>query len=192
MNEKTIAEIAWLDVSGETHPPSPGETTADSCSLCGWPAARTFSLLRAGQPPQAICTLCWMSQNLDTPSAAQGVLSWLPGMKPADVINLQRLALIAALAGTKDQQKHGRRVLRWLRRHKTEAERYWATSRPAEFAAALTRLHPEERCSLRRQLRGTHLIMPASTFTDLTLLLPAGTDAASLLHTYAFPNPQEG
>lgn len=191
MNEKTIAEMTWLDVSGEVSPPSPGETEADCCSLCGWPAARTFSLRRAGKPPQATCTLCWMSQNLDTPSAAQGVLSWLPGMKPADVINLQRLALIAALAGTKDQQKHGRRVLRWLRRHKTETERYWMTSRPAEFAAALTRLHPGERLSLRLQLRGTHLIMPASTFTELTLLLPVGTDAASLLNTCHFSTPQE-
>lgn len=93
-------------------------------------------------------------------SAAQGA-ELSPAMKPADVINLQRLAIIAIHAGNENQQKHGRNTLKWLMRHKKEAENYWKTARPVELAVALSRQHPMERFALRQRLAGTHLVMSA-------------------------------
>lgn len=178
-------DTAWLDVSGDLTPPSPVVAEAPHCALCQWPAARLFSLNRllpeTGQNKNAVCTSCWLCFNLDTPSAALGALSWLPGMKPADVISLQRLAIIAFSAGNESQRKRGRAVLKWLLRHKKEVEHYWKTVRPAEFSLALSRQHPDERLALRRRLFGTHLVMSADAFTDLSLLLPAGQSAGELL-----------
>lgn len=173
--------LAWLDVSGELSPPAPQEISADCCDFCRWPAGRTFRLLREGKA-HAVCSSCWLAFNLDTPSASQGALSWLPGLAPQDVINVQRVAIISVLAGNAGQKKNGNRVLRWLLRHKKETEGYWSTARPSELATALTRLHPQERPSLRRQLSGVHLIMPASAITDLSLLLPVGSDACDILN----------
>jgi hypothetical protein len=184
-------DTAWLDVSGDLTPPSPVDAVAPQCALCQWPAARLFAINRllpeTGQKHNAVCTSCWLCFNLDTPSAALGALSWLPGMTPADVINLQRLAIIAYSAGNDAQRKRGRDVLKWLLRHKKEAEHYWKTVRPAEFALALSRQHPTERLALRRRLAGTHLVMSADAFTDLSLLLPAGQTAGELLDTVALP-----
>jgi len=59
--------------------------------------------------------------------------------------------------------------------------------RPAEFALALSRQHPTERLALRRRLAGTHLVMSADAFTDLSLLLPAGQTAGELLDTVKLP-----
>lgn len=186
-----LLEPAWLDVSGDLTPPVPVDASAPQCSLCQWPAARLFSLNRllpeTGQKHNPVCTICWLCFNLDTPSAALGALSWLPGMKSADVINLQRLAIIAFTAGNDAQRKRGRDVLKWLLRHKKEAEHYWKTVRPAEFALALSRQHPTERLALRRRLAGTHLVMSADAFTDLSLLLPAGQTAGELLDTVKLP-----
>lgn len=183
MKTELSADTAWLNVSGETSPPAPVAIKAPHCSLCLWPSARLYSYY-----DEAVCPLCWLSFNLDSPSAAQGAISWLPGMKTADVIQLQRLAIIAARGGTKNQQRNGQRVIKWLLRHKRETENYWKTSRPAEFATAMSRLHPTERMVLRKSLTGAHLIMPASTFDDLTLLLPADKTAEALLKTCYFPD----
>lgn len=191
MTQHNSLDTAWLDVSGDLTPPVPVETSAPQCSLCHWPAERLFKLDRllpeTGQKHNAVCTSCWLCFNLDTPSAALGALSWLEGMKPADVINLQRLAIIAFKAGNEHQRKSGRATLKWLLRHKKEAEHYWKTVRPAEFALALSRQHPTERHALRQRLAGTHLIMSADAFTDLSLLLPVGQSAGELLETITLP-----
>lgn len=191
MTQQNHLETAWLDVSGELTAPAPVSISATHCELCQWPASRLFELNRllpeTGKKENAVCTSCWLSFNIDTPSGAQGVLSYLPAMKPADVINLQRLAIIAIHAGNENQQKHGRNTLKWLMRHKKEAENYWKTARPVELAVALSRQHPMERIALRQRLAGTHLVMSADAFTDLNLLLPVGTTAAALLETVNLP-----
>ncbi|EIV3103387.1 hypothetical protein MMH66_005422 [Klebsiella pneumoniae] len=102
-------------------------------------------------------------------------------------MNLQRTACIAAIAGNSTAKKQGQRVLRWMLRHKRETERAWDTSRPAEFAAVMSRLHPDDRLVFRQRLAGCHLVLPATVFSDLSLLLPAGMDADTFLNTLTLP-----
>lgn len=138
MKQQTPTKTAWLDVSGELTPPAPSEISGTQCDLCHWPAARLFTLPRhlteTGKANNTVCTHCWLCFNLDTPSAAGGALSWLDGMTPADVIHLQRMALIACIAGDNAQQKHGKAVLKWLLRHKkrcnTTGKQYGPQSLP--------------------------------------------------------------
>ena len=185
MTQIGVDDVAWLDVSGDDTPPSPVQVNAECCSRCRWPARRLFRLREAEN--DAVCAVCWISHNLDTASAHQGDLCWLPGLHAADVVNLQRIACIAAIAGNSHAKKQGQRVLLWMRRHKRETERAWDTSRPAEFAAVMSRLHPDDRRAFRQRLAGCHLVLPATVFSDLTLLLPAGMDADALLNTLTLP-----
>ncbi|EPV3852480.1 hypothetical protein ACV4P3_005521, partial [Klebsiella pneumoniae] len=97
MTQKGVDDVAWLDVSGDDTPPSPVQVNAECCSRCRWPARRLFRLREAEN--DAVCAVCWISHNLDTASAHQGDLCWLPGLHAADVVNLQRIACIAAIAG---------------------------------------------------------------------------------------------
>ncbi len=191
--------LPWLDVSGEDIPPTPIAANATCCALCKWPAERLFKfdsplpklstedMQVPGPATHALCSLCWLSLHLDSPSAAYGVLCWLPGISPVDVINLQRMALIASLDGNRGQKKTGRKVLKWLFRHKKETDYYWKSVRPVEFAQALSRQHPDERLILRKQLAGTHLVMSLDAFSDSSLLLPAGITAEQLLATLTLP-----
>lgn len=182
VTQKRVDDVAWLDVSGEDAPPSPVQIHAECCSLCRWPAQRLFTYRDA-----AVCATCWISHNLDTPSAQDGALCWFPGLPAADVVNLHRNACIAATAGNSSIKKNGQRILRWMLRHKRETERFWDTSRPAEFAAVMSLLHPADRQAFRQRLSGCHLVLPASTFSDLSLLLPAEMDAATLLKNIKLP-----
>lgn len=186
MEKEKADNAAWLDVSGNDAPSAPVSISAECCNRCGWPAHRLFRL-RENAETEAVCASCWISFNLDTPSAAGGAICWIPGISPADVIYIQRMAIIAILAGNSNDKKNGQRVLRWLLRHKKETEKYLGTSRPAELAAALTRLHPSERLNVRLRMSGHHLILPAVTYEDLSLLLPADSDAATVLSKCDFP-----
>ncbi|ESL46704.1 hypothetical protein L460_04925 [Klebsiella pneumoniae BIDMC 24] len=185
MTQTDIDDVAWLDVSGDEAPPSPVQVNAECCSRCRWPAQRLFRDRYAEK--DAVCAICWTSHNLDTASAHKGALCWLPGLHAADVVNLQRTACIAAIAGNSHAKKQGQRVLRWMLRHKRETERFWDTSRPAEFAAVMSRLHPHDRQAFRQRLVGCHLVLPATVFSDLSLLLPTGMDADILLNNLTLP-----
>ena len=123
MTQTGVDDVAWLDVSGDEMPPSPVQVNAECCSRCRWPAQRLFRLREAEN--DTVCATCWISHNLDTASAHKGALCWFPGLHAADVVNLQRTACIAAIAGNSTAKKQGQRVLRWMLRHKRETERVW-------------------------------------------------------------------
>ncbi|MCY0629432.1 hypothetical protein OVX87_32055 [Klebsiella pneumoniae] len=105
MTQKGVDDVAWLDVSGDDTPPSPVQVNAECCSRCRWPARRLFRLREAEN--DAVCAVCWISHNLDTASAHQGDLCWLPGLHAADVVNLQRIACIATIAGNSHAKNRG-------------------------------------------------------------------------------------
>ncbi|WP_240678578.1 conjugal transfer protein [Pantoea ananatis] len=157
-------------VSAEPGPP---------CRCCGTRAQRMWQ----GPDAQPLCTLCWLTLNLDSPTAAHGHLAWLPDAPAADLINLQRRALIGQHSDSRDVRKASRKVWNWLARHAREVEGQWGTSRAPEFAAAFGRLPPLKRQALQQRLEGCVLILPADAFTDLTLLLPLGRTAESAVHT---------
>jgi len=111
---------------------------------------------------------------------------WVPDAQPADLINLQRRALIGLHSEIKAVRKESRRVWNWLARHAREVEAEWGTSRAPEFAAAFARLPPLKRKLMQQRLEGCVLILPADVFSDITLLLPMGRTAESAVHTPAW------
>lgn len=171
------------DVSGEDAAPRPVSVgSGPPCRCCGMRAQRLWQ----GPAAEPVCTLCWLTFNLDTPTAAHGHLAWLPDAPAADIINLQRRALIGQHSESKAVRKESRRVWNWLARHAREVEGMWGTSRAPEFAAAFARLPPLKRKALQQRLEGCVLILPPDVFTDLTLLLPLGRTAETAVHTPAW------
>jgi len=171
------------DVSGEDAAPRPVSAEyGPPCRGCGTRAQRLWQ----GPAAEPVCTLCWLTFNLDSPTAAHGHLAWLPDAPAADIINLQRRALIGQHNESKAVRKESRRVWNWLARHAREVEGMWGTSRAPEFAAAFARLPPLKRKALQQRLEGCVLILPPDVFTDLTLLLPLGRTAETAVHTPAW------
>lgn len=174
------------DISGDDEPPEPEAATGKICECCGYPAARLWQGARSAlSEPHHVCTLCYLTGHMDSPSAALGRLAWLPGLPITDVIHLQRRALIAATGGDKSQRREGRRILLWLFHHARETELAWGSAHAGEFARAMRRLAPARRASLRRRLTGCALIMPPDTdaLKDLSLLLPAGKTVEAVLRS---------
>lgn len=174
------------DISGDDEQPEPEAATGMACECCGYPAARLWQGARSALPqPHRVCTLCYLTGHLDSPSAALGRLAWMPGLPITDVIHLQRRALIAAIGGAKSQRREGRRILLWLFHHARETELAWGSAHAGEFAQAMRRLPPEKRQTLRARLSGCALIMPPDTdaLKDLSLLLPAGKTVEAVLRS---------
>lgn len=168
------------DVSGEDIPPLPISVVPGStCCSCGTRAQRLWQ----GPDFWSVCTLCWLTFHLDSPTAAHGHLAWLPDAPAADIINLQRRSLIGQHSASKEVRKESRKVWNWLARHAREVESMWGTSRAPEFAAALTRLPSSRRAHMQQRLEGCVLILPPDVFSDLTLLLPLGRTVDNAVHT---------
>lgn len=171
------------DISGEDKPPRPVPVSSGpACRCCGTHAQRLWQ----GPDAQVLCTLCWLMFNLDSQTAAHGHLAWLPDAPAADIINLQRRALLALRSVSRAERREGRKVWNWLARHAREVEGMWGTSRASEFATAMRRLSPVKRARMQQRLEGCVLILPADVFSDQTLLLPLGRTADNATHTPAW------
>lgn len=171
------------DISGEDTPPRPEPVASGSaCCCCGTRPQRLWS----GPESLPRCTLCWLTVNLDSPTAAHGHLAWLPDAPAADIINLQRRALLGLHSERKTERKESRKVWNWMARHAREVESMWGTSRASEFAAAMHRLSPAKREQMQLRLEGCMLILPPDVFTDLTLLLPLDRTPENAIHTPAW------
>jgi hypothetical protein len=171
-----------LDISGDPESPVPVAVAGNQCACCGLWIDTLWQGARAGNPDaHAVCTLCYLSGHLDSPTAAHGLLAFLPGLAMSDVLHLQRRALIAIRAGSKLQRREGQKIWLWLARHGREVEQAWGTARAGEFALALQRLPPHKRVTLQTRLTGCALIVPADRFDDLSLLLPSGKTAEAAL-----------
>lgn len=185
--ELPVLPALELDISGDIDVPTPAPALGDRCDCCGMRTAKLWQGARAGRnEPHAVCTLCYLTGHLDSPTAAHGRLAYLPGIEIADAIHLQRRALLAQLGGDAHQQKQGKRVWTWMDNHAREVEVAWGTSRAGEFAEALKRLPPFKRSQLQARLSGCVLILPADMFDDLPLLLPEGKTVQSVLSSYSW------
>lgn len=171
------------DISGEdTAPPPVAVAEGPACRGCGTRAQRLWQ----GPADAPLCTICWLTLNLDSPTASHGHLAWLPDAPAADIINLQRRALIGLHSEIKSVRRESRKVWNWLARHAREVEAMWKTSRAGEFAAALQQLPPARRAQMQQRLEGCFLILPPDVFSDLSLLLPLGRTAESAVNTPAW------
>jgi len=172
-----------LDVSGDPQTPKPEVVEGDLCSCCGLRTEKLWQGARASLPDlHAVCTLCYLTGHLDSPTAAHGRLAYLPGIAMSDVHHLQRRALIAMIGGTRSQRSAGKSLWRWLLLHAREVENAFGSARAGEFAGAMKRLPPQKRSKLQARLNGCALILPADVFeNDLSLLLPAGRTVEAAL-----------
>ena len=171
-----------LDISGDTDLPVPIAASGDHCDCCALTTNKLWQGARAGlEEAHAVCTLCYLTGHLDSPTAAHGRLAYLPGLDTTDALHLQRRALLAILGGDEAQQAHGQRVWTWMDNHSREVEAAWGTARAGEFAQAMKRLPPYKRSQLQARLSGCVLMLPADMFDDLNLLLPSGNTVQAAL-----------
>lgn len=186
--EQTPFELLMLDVSGDSEIPKPVSLIGDQCRCCGLRTAVLWDGARAALPTQhPVCTLCYLTGHLDSPTAAHGRLAFLPGMQLSDVNHLQRRALLSILGGSKSQRRDGQQMWRWLVLHAREVETAIGTAKAGEVALAMKRLTPSKRTQLRTRLSGCALILPADMFEDdLSLLLPAGKTVAAALSSFSW------
>lgn len=177
-----------LDVSGDHETPKPVPVDGGRCTCCGLGTETLWNGARSALPDlHAVCTLCYLTGHLDSPTAAHGRLAYLPGMDLTDVNHLQRRSLLAILGGSKSQRRDGQQMLRWLVLHAREVEMAMGTARAGEMAQAMRRLQPSKRSQLRTRLTGCALILPADVFeNDLSLLLPAGKTVAAALNSHSW------
>lgn len=183
----TLAPLS-LDISGDPQTPVPQPMDGKRCRCCGLHIRTLWQGTRAGfDESHAVCTLCYLSGHLDSPTAAHARLVWLPGVSLTNALHLQRQTLLAMIAGTQTQQREGKRVWRWMILHAREVEGAWGTARVGEFAAAMLRLPPVKRARLQERLVGCVPVFPPDVFDDLSLLLPEGKTAAQALTTWCFP-----
>ncbi|WP_243845206.1 conjugal transfer protein TraT [Pseudomonas syringae group genomosp. 3] len=180
-NSKTFRALA-LDISGDEESPRPVQTLGQRCDCCALHTSSLWQGARSGcAEPHSVCTLCYLTGHLDSPTAAHGRLAFLPDLPMTDAIHLQRRALLAILGGNKAQMRQGKRVWAWMNHHSREVEVAWGTARAGEFAQAMKRLPPNKRGQLQARLTGCVLIVPADMFDDLTLLLPSDKTVQSVL-----------
>lgn len=175
------------DISGEKETPMPQPTGGGVCGCCGYNALKRWQGMRAGHlAPHAVCTLCYLTGHLDSPTAMHGRLAWLPGFDIANLQHLQRRALMACLVGDSQERREGKRLWRYLVLHSREVEGAFGTARASEFAGAMKRLTPSRRRLLQQQLAGCALIMPPDAFDDVSLLFPDGKSPQSVLKSRCF------
>lgn len=171
-----------LDVSGDDESPRPVQALGWRCDCCALHTSSLWQGARAGcAEAHSVCTLCYLTGHLDSPTAGHGRLAFLPDLSMTDAIHLQRRALQAVLGGNKAQMKQGKRVWKWMNDHSREVEVAWGTARAGEFAQAMKRLPPNKRGQLQARLTGCVLMVPADMFDDLTLLLPSDKTVQSVL-----------
>lgn len=176
-----------VDISGDIESPTPVPVPGDRCACCGLHTTTLWQGARAClDENHAVCTLCYLTGHLDSPTAAHGRLAYLPGLATADAIHLQRRALLAILGGDKAQKMQGKQVWEWMNRHSREVETAWGSAKAGEFAHAMKRLTPSKLAQLQIRLTGCVLILPADMFEDLSLLLPTGKTAHSVLTSYSW------
>lgn len=177
-----------LDISGDPQTPLPLQMEGSRCQCCGLHIRRLWQGARAGfDEPHAVCTLCYLTGHLDSPTAAHARLVWLPGTSLTNALHLQRQILLAMIAGNHAQQREGKRLWRWMVLHAREVEGAWGTARVGEFAAAMLRLPPGKRARLQQRLIGCVPVFPPDVFDDLSLLLPEGKTATQASTSWCLP-----
>lgn len=178
--------------------PSPALTqrahqlTGGKCAICEYYSRHNTLFFRDGNPDNhddeniaVVCAVCACSRRLNNLGANDGVMVYLPELKPEDLSLMLRTVVAARKHGNDRQKKGATAVLNWLIEHRKEAEAFWGTSHPGEFGQALIQVPEEKREELQQRLRHIALIPNPDILSD-HIEQPAvqPTDWLSLLNEY--------
>lgn len=82
--------------------------------------------------------LCHAWHHLGELEAGQGLMVFVPGLAPADVLHLERTIFVALQTGTDEQREEAKAMLNWLASHNQYVKDAWGTDQPMHFGLAMT------------------------------------------------------
>jgi len=120
--------------------------------------------------------LCEAWQNLGALNADDGVVVYLPEIRPEEVNHLQRAAIFALQSVDPVYREAAKAVINWLAAHKKDVEEFWGTAHPGEFAEALAQAGDEQRAELQRRWRHLALIRNPKKLTGKGIFADNGPE----------------
>ncbi|EOE7356109.1 TPA: hypothetical protein ACKFMW_004261 [Enterobacter hormaechei] len=191
----SVSQQIW---GHDTAVPSPALTqqahqlSGGECAFCGYSSRNNTLLFRDENPDNhddanlgVVCPVCACSRRLNNLGANDGVMVYLPELKPEDLSLLLRAVIVARRHGDDRQKEGANAVLHWLIEHRKEAEAFWGTSHPGEFGQALIQVPEDKKEDLQQRLRHIALIPNPDIISDHIVqpaLQPTGWQ--SLLNEY--------
>ncbi|MDX6917825.1 hypothetical protein R9X49_22265 [Pectobacterium carotovorum] len=149
------------------------QLSGGKCATCEYYSRHNTLMFRDGNLDNhddanlaVVCPVCACSRRLNNLGANDGVMVYLPELKPADLSRLLRTVIAARQHGDARQKKGATAVLHWLIEHRKEAEAFWGTSHPGEFGQALIQVPEEKREDLQQRLRHIALIPNPDILSD--------------------------
>lgn len=175
------------DISGEDECVNPEKINAESCDCCGFKSLYLWNGFRSDHSSShAVCTLCYLTGHLDSPTALHGRIIWLPELSAQSAIHLQRQSILAWNFGNKVQRKIGKRIYLYLIRHSREVEYVFGSSRGVDFSEAIKRIPLGKRNLIYEKLRECTLLLPPDVFQIPDLLLAKYKTTEQQLTSYSY------
>lgn len=111
--------------------------------------------------------LCHAWHHLGEIEAGQGLLIFVPGLAPADVVHLQRTIFVALETGSKEQRDEAKALLNWLASHNQYVKDVWGTDQPSHFGMAMTAGNEDPLARQYGALRDVALLLNPSRVSNL-------------------------
>lgn len=111
--------------------------------------------------------LCHAWHHLGELEAGDGLLVYLPGLDPADVVHLQRTIFIALKIGNKEQRDEAQTLLNWLASHNKYVKDNWGTDQPGHFGLAMSANNADSLKHHYGALLDLALVMNPSSVSEL-------------------------
>ncbi|MFY3175295.1 hypothetical protein ACOTHA_29150 [Achromobacter xylosoxidans] len=111
--------------------------------------------------------LCHAWHHLGEIAAGQGLMVFVPGLAPADVVHLQRTIFVALQTGTSEQREDAKALLNWLASHNQYVKDAWGTDQPQHFGLAMTANNVDPLARQYGPLRDVALVLNPGAVSEL-------------------------
>ncbi len=115
----------------------------------------------------AVDRLCHAWHHLGELEPGQGLMIFLPGLEPQDVIHLQRTVFVALNTGSEEQREEARGLLNWLASHNRYVKEAWGTDQPSHFGEAFTSSNSDPLARQYGPLRDVALLLNPTQVAEL-------------------------